>query len=53
MLVIGGGPGGLEAARVLAGNGHAVTVWEASEQLGGMFVDLNRLLLPAEAPAAA
>ncbi|MEO8697259.1 MAG: FAD-dependent oxidoreductase [Acidimicrobiales bacterium] len=36
VLVIGGGPGGLEAARVLAGNGHTVTVWEASEQLGGM-----------------
>src|SRR5205814_5626309 len=36
VLVIGGGPGGLEAARVLAGNGHAVTLWEASEQLGGM-----------------
>jgi len=36
VLVIGGGPGGLEAARVLSGVGHSVTLWEASEQLGGM-----------------
>jgi 2,4-dienoyl-CoA reductase-like NADH-dependent reductase (Old Yellow Enzyme family)/thioredoxin reductase len=36
ILVIGGGPGGLEAARVLSARGHAVTVWEASDQLGGM-----------------
>jgi len=36
VLVIGGGPGGLEAARVLAGRGPRVTLWEASPQLGGM-----------------
>jgi 2,4-dienoyl-CoA reductase-like NADH-dependent reductase (Old Yellow Enzyme family) len=35
-LVVGGGPGGLEAARLLAGRGHPVRLWEATERLGGM-----------------
>jgi len=34
-LVVGGGPAGLEAARVLAGRGHTVTVAEAGDRLGG------------------
>ncbi len=34
-LVVGGGPGGLEAARVLAERGHAVTLFEAQPKLGG------------------
>ncbi|WP_235830084.1 FAD-dependent oxidoreductase [Algihabitans albus] len=34
-LVVGGGPGGLEAARVLALRGHQVTLFEAAEKLGG------------------
>ena len=37
VLVVGGGPGGLEAARVAAGRGHEVTLSEASHQLGGQF----------------
>jgi 2,4-dienoyl-CoA reductase (NADPH2) len=36
VLVAGGGPAGLEAARLLADRGHRVTLWEASERLGGM-----------------
>jgi 2,4-dienoyl-CoA reductase (NADPH2) len=36
VLVVGGGPAGLEAARLLAGRGHLVTLWEATERLGGM-----------------
>jgi 2,4-dienoyl-CoA reductase-like NADH-dependent reductase (Old Yellow Enzyme family) len=35
VVVAGGGPAGLEFARVAAGRGHRVTVLEASEQLGG------------------
>ncbi len=34
-VVAGGGPGGLEAARVLAARGHKVTLFEASPRLGG------------------
>ena len=35
VLVIGGGPGGLEAARVAASRGHEVALWEKSATLGG------------------
>ncbi len=37
VLVVGGGPAGLEAARVAATRGHRVTLAEASDQLGGQF----------------
>lgn len=36
VLVIGGGPAGLEAARVAAARGHAVTLLERGSSLGGM-----------------
>lgn len=35
VVVVGGGPGGMEAARVAAGRGHRVTLLERSEHLGG------------------
>jgi 2,4-dienoyl-CoA reductase (NADPH2) len=35
IVVVGGGPGGMEAARVLALRGHHVTLYEKSRQLGG------------------
>jgi 2-enoate reductase len=35
LLVVGGGPAGIEAARVGAARGFEVTLWEASERLGG------------------
>jgi 2,4-dienoyl-CoA reductase-like NADH-dependent reductase (Old Yellow Enzyme family)/thioredoxin reductase len=35
VLVVGGGPGGMEAARVAALQGHEVTLYEKSDRLGG------------------
>jgi 2,4-dienoyl-CoA reductase-like NADH-dependent reductase (Old Yellow Enzyme family) len=35
VLVIGGGPAGLEAARIAALSGHEVTLWERDAALGG------------------
>ncbi len=38
VLVIGGGPAGMEAARVCALRGHRVTLWEKKKALGGNLV---------------
>lgn len=35
ILVVGGGPSGLEAARLAAFRGHQVTLWEKGPRLGG------------------
>jgi 2-enoate reductase len=43
VLVIGGGPAGMEAARVAAVRGHRVTLWEKGKTLGGN-------LIPGSAP---
>ncbi|RNL62616.1 FAD-dependent oxidoreductase [Nocardioides marmoriginsengisoli] len=37
VVVVGGGPGGMEAARTAAGKGHRVTLLEADGELGGAF----------------
>lgn len=38
VLIVGGGPAGMEAARVLALRGHNVELWEKNEQLGGALI---------------
>ncbi|MFC2039412.1 FAD-dependent oxidoreductase, partial [Chloroflexota bacterium] len=38
LLVIGGGPAGMEASRVTALRGHKVTLWEAKDRLGGALI---------------
>lgn len=43
VLVVGGGPSGMEAARVAALAGHAVTLLEASPDLGGQINLAKRL----------
>jgi 2,4-dienoyl-CoA reductase-like NADH-dependent reductase (Old Yellow Enzyme family) len=43
VVVVGGGPAGLEAARVAADRGHDVTLIEASDALGGQLRLATRL----------
>ncbi|HXQ42346.1 MAG TPA: NADH:flavin oxidoreductase [Candidatus Udaeobacter sp.] len=43
VVVVGGGPGGLEAARVAAERGHSVVLFEASSRLGGQ-INLARAI---------
>jgi 2,4-dienoyl-CoA reductase (NADPH2) len=38
VVIVGGGPGGLEAARVAAQRGHRVTIYERNQYLGGALV---------------
>jgi len=38
VAVIGGGPGGMEAARTAAARGHKVTLFEKTGSLGGTFI---------------
>jgi NADPH-dependent 2,4-dienoyl-CoA reductase/sulfur reductase-like enzyme len=43
VLVIGGGPAGMTAARTLRERGHEVTLWEQSQQLGGRLHEASAL----------
>ena len=43
VVVVGGGPAGLEAARVAAVRGHRVTLFEEDDKLGGL---LNLAMVP-------
>jgi 2,4-dienoyl-CoA reductase (NADPH2) len=42
VMVIGGGPGGLEAAIGAAARGHQVTLFEAGPELGGALISSSR-----------
>ena len=44
VLVVGGGPAGMEAAIIADRRGHDVTLWERSDQLGGY---LNLAVIPS------
>ena len=48
VLVIGGGPAGLEAARVAAERGHAVTLWERAPEVGGQVTIASRITARSE-----
>ena len=43
IAIVGGGPGGLEAARVAATRGHDVVLYEAEEQLGGRLKRIHEI----------
>lgn len=42
VMVIGGGPGGMEAARVLALRGHQVSLYEKNAALGGQMLTASK-----------
>jgi 2,4-dienoyl-CoA reductase-like NADH-dependent reductase (Old Yellow Enzyme family)/thioredoxin reductase len=42
VVIVGGGPAGLEAARVCAERGHEVVLFEASDTLGGQVILMSR-----------
>jgi 2,4-dienoyl-CoA reductase-like NADH-dependent reductase (Old Yellow Enzyme family)/thioredoxin reductase len=48
VAVVGGGPGGMEAARVLAHRGHRVVLFEKADELGGT-ARLSALTTPMNA----
>lgn len=43
VVVIGGGIGGMEAARVCAIKGHSVDLYEKTSELGGMFIPASAM----------
>jgi 2,4-dienoyl-CoA reductase-like NADH-dependent reductase (Old Yellow Enzyme family)/thioredoxin reductase len=48
VMVIGGGPGGMEAARIAAARGHEVTLYEKTGALGGKLDFASRIKGPHE-----
>lgn len=50
--IIGGGIGGMEAARVLKLRGHKPVIHEKGSQLGGTFIAAQRRVLQGQTPAS-
>lgn len=48
VMVIGGGPAGMEAARIAAQRGHAVTLYEKNASLGGLLASAEAIKGPHE-----
>ncbi|MCE1252089.1 MAG: FAD-dependent oxidoreductase [Anaerolineae bacterium] len=48
VMVIGGGPAGMEAARIAAARGHKVTLYEKNSELGGKLAFASRIKGPHE-----
>ncbi len=42
VVVVGGGPAGMEAARIAASRGHSVTLFERENSLGGALIPASR-----------
>ena len=45
IMVIGGGPGGMEATRILAERGHDVVLYEKEDKIGGRMTEASSLWL--------
>lgn len=45
VMILGGGPGGMEAARILSARGHDVVLYEKREQLGGHLPEASALVI--------
>jgi len=48
VMVIGGGPAGMEAARIAAQRGHTVTLYEKSSKVGGLLPFASKVKGPHE-----
>ncbi|MEO1105348.1 MAG: FAD-dependent oxidoreductase, partial [Pseudomonadota bacterium] len=48
VVVVGGGPAGMEAAAVAAGRGHQVELWEAGDGLGGALTSVSSMPLRSD-----
>jgi 2,4-dienoyl-CoA reductase-like NADH-dependent reductase (Old Yellow Enzyme family)/thioredoxin reductase len=50
VLIVGGGPAGMEVARVAALRGHKVSLWEAKDRLGGALIPASAAPYKDEIP---